>query len=164
LLSHRSEGMNPRTEMLLFCSSRAELVASKILPTLQKSNVVIADRYRLSTEIYQGVGRGLPIEEVKRTLDFATQNLQPDFTFILDLSYEKAVARKRLSGLETDRMESAGEQFYRTIQRSFLSAEGKGFVHLEADSNINAIHNSIWNTVVHSDWWVTHHASSVIAK
>ena len=162
LLSHHSEGMDPRTEMLLFCSSRAELVANKILPSLTSGGVVIADRYRLSTEIYQGVGRGLPIGEVKRTLDFATQNLHPDFTFILDLPYDTAIDRKRLSGIATDRMEAAGEGFFRKVQQAFVQSNGKGYLHLTADSDAGSIHSAIWETIVRSEWWSQRAVASTV--
>ena len=57
--------MNPRTELLLFCAARAQVVAEKIRPALEaRRKVVIADRYRLSTEIYQGMGRGIERSDV----------------------------------------------------------------------------------------------------
>ncbi len=159
LLSHQQTGMHPRAEMFLFCASRSQLVASKIIPTLENGGVVIADRYRLSTEIYQGIGRGLPLDDVKHALDFATQNLLPQFTFIFDLSYQDALTRKNKIGDQLDRMEAAGADFFSRIQKAFASVNDVGCVHIDALQDVNQIHNQIWQTIVSHQWWMNRSGS-----
>src|ERR1700735_428009 len=73
LLKHAPEGqgMNPKTELLLFLASRAELVRKVIGPALDRGAWVLCDRFHDSTTVYQGAGRGIPLEVVERLNAFA---------------------------------------------------------------------------------------------
>ena len=71
-------GMYPRTEILLFLSARAQLVEQCIRPELGRGRLVLCDRYADSTLAYQGYGHGIPLDELRRLLSFATGNLWPD--------------------------------------------------------------------------------------
>ena len=97
LLQHAPEGenMTPESELLLFASSRAQLVREVISPALDKGAYVIADRFLDSTTIYQGRGRGLNEEFLNQIHDFTVGDYYPDCTFLLDLSIKEG--RKRIA-------------------------------------------------------------------
>ena len=88
--------MQPRTEILLYCAARAQLVGQVIRPHLQSGGVVLCDRYADSTLAYQGYGRGLDLPTLRMILDFATGGLKPDLTFYLDIDVEAGLKRKKV--------------------------------------------------------------------
>lgn len=95
--------IDPRSDALLFNASRAQLVADVIRPALARGAVVIADRFADSTLAYQGYGSGLPLEELRALISFATAGLTPDLTLLFDLPVEEGLARK--SGIGRTRFE-----------------------------------------------------------
>ena len=80
--------ISPVAELLLFNTSRAQLVAEVIRPNLENGKVVICDRFADSTTAYQGYGRGLDLQIVRTTNDAVTQGLRPDLTVLLDIAVE----------------------------------------------------------------------------
>lgn len=119
LLHSRGDALDPRAEALLLCAARAQLVSDVILPALQAGQVVISDRYGDSTMAYQGYGRGLPLNSIRHALDFATQSLTPDLTFLLDLDPASGLARKP-SDARYDRFERQDAAFHRRVREGYL--------------------------------------------
>ncbi|MDF1849328.1 MAG: dTMP kinase [Verrucomicrobiales bacterium] len=114
------------SELLLFAASRAQLVRNVIEPTLLEGTWVIADRFLDSTTVYQGVGRGLDVETVKRINDFAVGETRPDLTFLLDLDVEVGHARAiAASGGREDRMEAQPMAFFQAVRSGYLSLAGE---------------------------------------
>ena len=104
--------MHPRTELLLFCASRAQLVAEVIIPHLEKGGLVISDRFFDSTYAYQGYGHGLNIKDLKRIVMFATGGLKPDLTIFLDIAPKDGLQRRAqasLFGEEWNRLDAMGD-------------------------------------------------------
>lgn len=91
--------MTPHTELLLFCASRAELVAEVIRPHLAGGGVVLCDRYVDSTYAYQGHGHGLDLTALRAVVDFATGGLMPDLTLFLDITPEEGLRRRAQASL-----------------------------------------------------------------
>ena len=118
LLLEPGPGFSARTEALLFMASRAELVESDIRPALARGEVVIADRFFLSTYAYQIAGRGLSETEVTAANRFATGGLVPDLTILLRLSVAAALARTDSRGAR-DRIESASDDFHHRVAEAF---------------------------------------------
>ncbi|HEU4563811.1 MAG TPA: dTMP kinase [Gemmatimonadaceae bacterium] len=112
--------VEPRAEALLFMASRAQLVATVILPALERGETVLADRFFLSTYAYQIGARGLPEEEVREANALATGGLVPDLTVLLTLPPGEGLARARERGA-ADRMEEAGSPFHERVERAFAS-------------------------------------------
>jgi dTMP kinase len=110
--------MNARAEALLFMASRAELIAEVIKPALERGELVLADRFFLSTYAYQVVGRGLPFEDVRAANRLATAGLVPDLTILLTLPAAVRDARVVARG-GADRIESAGHWFHELVERAF---------------------------------------------
>lgn len=110
--------MHPRTELLLFCASRAQLVAQVIRPHLQKGGVVISDRFYDSTFAYQGYGHGLDLAMLKTIIAFATGGLVPDLTLYFDISPQEALRRRQqasLFGEEFNRLDAMALAFRQRV-------------------------------------------------
>lgn len=110
--------MNARAEALLFMASRAELIAEVVKPAIARGELVLADRFFLSTYAYQVVGRGLPFEEVRTANKLATAGLVPDLTILLTVPAAIRDARIVARG-GADRIESAGDAFHASVERAF---------------------------------------------
>ncbi|MGQ0626577.1 MAG: dTMP kinase, partial [Phycisphaerales bacterium] len=117
LLDRANTGMTVRCEMLLYMASRAELVERTILPALQRSECVLADRFVASTLAYQGTAGGLPGADIAAVARVATRGLMPDVVLLFDV--DQAVAARRLSPL-LDRMEAKGAEFHRRVRQGYL--------------------------------------------
>lgn len=120
LTSLKNTDMNPRTEILLFCSARAQLVEEVIRPHLALNEIVLSDRYADATLAYQGYGHGYDLENLRRLLNFATGGLWPDLTLLLDLPSEVGLKRKRSGGGEWNRLDAYQLDFHQRVRRGYL--------------------------------------------
>src|SRR5437763_16159310 len=111
LLDHRQDMVLP-CEAFLFMASRAQLSAEVIRPALDAGQVVVADRYLLANVVYQGHAGGLPPEQLWEIGRRATGGLEPDLTFVLDLSVDAARARR--TG-PADRVESRAADYHARV-------------------------------------------------
>ena len=144
ILNKENENMNWRTEALLYAASRAQLVGEKIVPALHKGLHVVCDRYIDSTLAYQGYGRGLSLEELKRINYFAAGGLKPDVTFLLDIDPEETFQRKARQ--EKDRLEKEKIEFHQKVRNGYLELarlEPERFKIIKATQSIEEIHREI---------------------
>ena len=111
----------PATEALLFAASRAEVVSTVIRPALERGEVVLVDRFLLSTYAYQGGGRGIDEAQLRAINAFATSGLTPDVTLLLTLPLESALQRATLRSVP-DRIEREDHAFHQRVASTFLSA------------------------------------------
>jgi len=111
--------MNPRTEILLFQASRAQLVEQVIRPHLAKGGIVVSDRYADSTLAYQGYGHQIDIEPLRVLVTFATGGLKPDLTILLDVDVEVGLRRKELKG-EWNRLDAYNLDFHQRVRQGYL--------------------------------------------
>ncbi len=150
LLDCSHHQMHPRSEILLYSAARAQLVHQIIIPALEQGKRVIADRFFDSTSAYQGAGRGVEADFVRRLNDFATSGLTPYRTFFIDISPEEAERRRRQNSLTADRMESGGPEFYRKIRKGFLRMAGdepKRFITIDGQQSPPEIATEIWRHI-----------------
>ena len=120
LMDHKNKSMNPRTETLLFCAARAQLVAEVLRPHLEKGEIVVLDRYADSTLAYQGYGHRNVIELIKNILLFATGGLTPDLTFLLDLEPEIGLRRRQQGGGEWNRLDAYDLEYHQRVRQGYL--------------------------------------------
>lgn len=113
--------MQPRTEILLYSASRAQLVAEVIQPALRAGKVVLCDRYFDSTYAYQGYGRGLSLEALREITHFATGGLTPDVTCYLDIEPELGLRRRADGGEELNRLDRETLSFHRRVREGYLA-------------------------------------------
>jgi dTMP kinase len=125
--------LSPRTEALLFMGSRAELIARLLRPALEAGQVVLADRFFLSTYAYQIAGRGLAEPEVMAANRFATGGLVPDLTFLLRLPVSAALARTDSRGAR-DRIEAADDDFHHRVAQAFDRFSDEGWQRSHPES------------------------------
>ena len=111
----------PATEALLFAASRAEVVSTVIRPALERGDVVLVDRFLLSTYAYQGGGRGIDETGLRAINAFATSGLTPDVTLLLTLPLESALQRATLRSVP-DRIEREDRAFHQRVASTFLGA------------------------------------------
>lgn len=115
----RNKSMHPRTEILLFCAARAQLVEEVIRPHLDQGEIVISDRYADSTLAYQGYGHGYDLDLLKNLLNFATGGLWPDLTLYLDIDVEEGLNRRRAGGEEWNRLDDYALSFHRRVRAGY---------------------------------------------
>ena len=140
--------ISPLTELLLFNTSRAQLVAEVIQPGLKNGKVVISDRYADSTTAYQGYGRRLDLDTVKATNSAATQGLKPDLTILLDIPAEEGLDRKKAKS--RDRFEREVLAFHQRVREGYLkmaAAEPERWLVVDASQSKRKIAQIIWQRV-----------------
>ena len=108
--------ISPWAEAALFAAARAELVAEVIGPALESGADVVCDRYLDSSLAYQGIARGLGVENVQALNLDAIRGVLPDVTFLLLVDPAEAARR---SGSASDRIEREGEDFLRAVDRAY---------------------------------------------
>ena len=135
--------LNPWAETFLFLGDRNLHVRSFIKPKLEEGFTVISDRYYFSTLAYQGYGRGLNLEKLKKLNEKAIENLKPDIVFLLDLEVEKALERIKKSRKKLDGFEDLN--FLKRVREGFLklAEEEENVVVLDADKNFYTLFGEI---------------------
>jgi dTMP kinase len=145
VLHHRGD-IAPRAEALLYAADRAHHIATLVRPALERGEVVIQDRYFDSSVAYQGAGRVLDAGEVRSLSLWATENLMPDVTILLDL--DERLARERLTSDDKvfDRLENEKSAFHERVRSGFLALAGgepERFLVLNAASSVEELAASI---------------------
>ncbi|HEV2147935.1 MAG TPA: dTMP kinase [Longimicrobiaceae bacterium] len=134
-----------RSELFLMLAARAAFVEQVVLPAVRRGEVVIADRFELSTLAYQGEGRGLPLAEVRACNRFATGGVAPDATLLLDLDPEEGARRQAAAGKDRDRMEREAAAFHRRVAAGYreLAREVEGIVRVDAVGTEEEVHRRV---------------------
>jgi dTMP kinase len=143
-----SREWTPAMELLYLVTARADLVTRVIRPALNAGRTVVSDRYDLSTIAYQGAGRELPLEFVRRANDAATGGLVPDLTLILDLDPDVARARQDRAGKGLDRLEREPAEFHHRVAAAYRSAQGAGVRHIAAGTSPDEVLAVAWRMVL----------------
>ncbi len=142
LLNYDGE-VSSRCESFLFLADRAQHVDCIIKPALKEGIIVLCDRHTDSTVAYQGYGRGLDIEEIKKLNNLATRGLKPDLTIVFDVDIETSQSRV---GKNKDRMESAGIEFFKKVREGFLEIakkEPQRVKVIDSSDTIENIHKKV---------------------
>jgi dTMP kinase len=119
LVKDPSLEVGARAEALLYAAARAELVHERVRPLLAEGTLVLLDRFVDSSLAYQGAGRGLGIEQVRAINLFATGELTPDRTLLLQIAPATGRTRQHVRGSQPDRLEREGEDFFETIATAY---------------------------------------------
>jgi dTMP kinase len=145
LESHSEEFVSNRTELLMYAADRAQHVETFLKPELEKGSMVLCDRFTDSTIAYQGYGRGLKLNLIKQLNAIATDGLQSDLTFWLDINVEAGLTRVRARG-GYDRMEQANLEFHQRVQQGFTELAQQNpdrIVRINADRSESEISEEI---------------------
>ena len=141
ILDTENMNMTDRTEALLYAAQRAQHVEEKILPALERGEIVISDRFADSTFVYQGLARRLKLDDVKQLTAFATAGLKPDLTLLLDISPECGELRLSNRG-KKDRLEMVDNSFSKRVRAGYLelaASEPERFRIVVADRSVAEI-------------------------
>ncbi|NYE96262.1 dTMP kinase [Psychromicrobium silvestre] len=148
VLDHGQGEIDARTEALIFAASRAAHAEQLIRPALAEGKIVITDRYIDSSVAYQGAGRELGEQRIRELNEWATSDLLPALTVLLDVAPEEA--RERRAEAEPDRLESEPDNFHERIRTAFLNlaqARPRDYLVLNARSPVEELHGVILQRV-----------------
>ena len=118
ILDPKNVNMDAKTEALLYAASRRQHLIEKVLPALEKGQIVICDRFIDSSLAYQGYARGLGIEEVFRINEFAIEGHFPDATVYLNLAYEEGLKRIETRAFK-DRLDLETTNFHKLVSKGY---------------------------------------------
>jgi dTMP kinase len=133
-----SDDLDPRADALLYAASRAQHVARVIRPALERGAWVVCARFADSSLAYQGHAYGNDLEELRRLQRFATFDVTPDLTLLLDVPVEVGLARKRAG--EWNRFEDTQDvAFFEQVRAGYLalaSAEPERFRVVDGSGSV----------------------------
>ncbi len=144
--------LNRLSELFLFSAARVALLEQVIVPELHRGSVVILDRYIYSTIAYQGFAKGCDRIDIDSINKIATDNLQPNLAFLLDIPPKESFKRKSCE--EPDRFEQEDLSFHDLVRagyKSIASQDSKLWTILDASESINTVHDKIWRRVTSSN-------------
>jgi dTMP kinase len=130
--------LSPRTEALIYAADKAEHVDTVVLPALEAGSVVVTDRYVDSALAYQGAGRALTTAELEPVARWATHDLRPHLTVVLDV--DPRTGTGRFAG--RDRLEAEPMEFHDRVRQGFLdlaAADPEHYLVLDASGDVDAI-------------------------
>ncbi len=142
--------MHPRTEILLFQASRAQLVEQVIRPHLASGGIVLCDRYADSTIAYQGYGYQADLVQLRALVDYATRGLKPDLTLLFDLDVEEGL-RRRSKGGEWNRLDAFQLDFYQRVRQGYhlmAQAEPERWAIVDASQPPHVVEAAVRKIVV----------------
>ena len=134
-------------ELLLYSADRAEHISKIISPALEKKDWVLSDRFSDSTLAYQGYGRNINLDIIKKIESIVCQGEYPDLTIFLEISPEESILRRK--NFIPDRIEAEGIKFLEKVNEGFkLIAKEKNWKIISATQDINTISNEIKKTLL----------------
>ena len=149
LLNSETIRLTAASELLLFYASRSQNIQEKIKPALERNEIVICDRYYHASMAYQGYGRGIPLDFIRKLTDLVCDPYRPDLTFLLDIEPEIGLARARARNhgrIENeDRFEAEDLEFYNRVREGYLelASEDERIQLLYADRSIETVHRHV---------------------
>jgi len=148
ILDKNNIEMDYRTEALLYAAARAQLVSQKIIPWLNAGKIVISERYVYSSLVYQGIGRNLGIDEIKKINDFGTAGLEPDMVLFFDIDPKKALVRKlNIDG--GDRLENENFSFHEAVYKGYktIANNYSNIITINAERTVEEIFDDVKNII-----------------
>lgn len=120
LFSDAGAQSDARTIALLHTAARAEHIAKRIAPALDRGVHVLCDRFMDSTLAYQGGGSGLPIDQLLSLQTFAVGDCEPDLRILIAIDVETGLGRRLEGSGDVNWVDRAGLEFHRRVQQVYL--------------------------------------------
>ena len=152
LLDSRTAGLAPLAELALMFASRAQQIHQVILPALKQGKIVLCDRFTDSTFAYQGAGRGLALDVIRRIEQVSIHDFRPDLTFVLDAPIEIAMGRIGTRAHAENRFEKFDRGFHQRLRDYFLrlpKLDPARCLLVDTSAAPEAVSASIWKNVSH---------------
>ena len=150
LLDKKNLNMEYLTEFLLFSSSRHQLTKEVIIPNLKKKYFVISARYSDSSTAYQGYGGMIELKTIRYVNNIASGALTPDLTFLINISIEECIKRKKLMNKTEDRIEQKKVSYFNKVIKGYLQIAKNNknrFVVIDGTKPIQEIHSEIISVI-----------------
>ena len=145
ILDDKNTNMDKKTEALLYAASRRQHLVEKVIPALNDNAIVICDRFIDSSLVYQGIARGIDIDEVYNMNIFATENILPQRTIFFDIKPEDGLARVYSNkNREVNRLDLEKIGFHKKVYDGYLQICDKyneRIVKIDASQNIEGVFN-----------------------
>ena len=152
LLDPGNSEMEPLTELFLYAADRAQHIAQVIRPALEARQWIICDRFADATTAYQGYGRDQDLAFIQQLNQWATRELWPNLSLLLDCPVEVGLDRARrriehnaLEGRE-DRFEQQALDFHQKVRKGYLELAVQNperFKILDATMELERLHEEI---------------------
>lgn len=151
VLSAKNTGIIKETaEVLLFQAARAQIYSEVVAPALEAGKVVLMDRTRDSSVVYQGMARGYGRELIEQLNDISTKGIVPDLTLLLDVSVAVGLGRRNGSG-DVDRLDMESKDFHQKVRDGYLQLakenKDKRWVVINAEGTEDEVEQAIWQVV-----------------
>lgn len=150
VLSAKNIGIAYTTEVLLYQAARAQVYRELVLPSLEAKKVVLMDRTRDSSVVYQGVVRGFGKALIDQLNEISTKDTYPDLTFLLDVSVQTGLTRRAKAG-EMNRLDMENTEFHEKVRAAYLDLakadDRKRWVIVDAEQDIDSVETEIWQEV-----------------
>lgn len=137
ILDVDNAAMDAKTELLLYIAARRQHLVEKVLPELEKGNMVIMDRFIDSSVAYQGTGRGLNQDEIAWLNAYATDGYKPDVTLLFDVDSETGLAR----------IAASGEREVNRLDLDLAQAEPERIKLIDASQAFEDVVEQAWNVI-----------------
>lgn len=157
LLEVGKQNISSPTELFLYLADRAHHIQEVILAAFESGKIVLCDRYTDSTLAYQGYGRGIDLELLRRLNDIASRGVEPDLTFLFDCPVEVGLSRTARRQAEDgtrsapeDRFEREKVEFHEKVRNGFLElarAEPDRIQVLDASRSVQEVSENVRNIV-----------------
>ena len=138
------------TEVLLFQAARAQIYRELVLPSLAAGKVVLMDRSRDSSVVYQGMVRGFGLDLIEQLNNISTKNTYPDLTILLDVKVKTGLQRRAATD-KMDRLDLEAQDFHEKVNSSFLQLakknDRKRWVIVDANKDTEKVAKAIWEHV-----------------
>ncbi len=141
ILDPNHTAMDARCEALLYAASRRQHLIEKVLPALETGKIVLCDRFVDSSLAYQGIGRGIGIDEVLKINQFAIESYMPDATFFLRVSLETGMQRVNARG-NLDRMDLEANDFHCRVSEGYEKVKemfAERMIEIDAEADIETV-------------------------
>ncbi len=150
VLSAKNIGIAYTAEVLLFQAARAQLYRELVLPSLEAQKIVLMDRTRDSSVVYQGMVRGFGVDTIEKLNDISTKDTYPDLTFLLDVPVRIGLSR-RAQTEKMDRLDMENTEFHQKVRDAYLTIakknDHKRWSIIDASKSIDEIGQNIWQIV-----------------
>ncbi len=149
ILLDRGSRISPRSELLLYAAGRSQHTDELIRPALERGDFVISERYTHASMAYQGYGRGLDLDLIRRLNEIATCGIKPDLVIVLDVDSRGGLKRVKESGRQFDRLELETIEFHERVRLGYLEMAEKDndIVVIDATAPKEDVHSKIIQTV-----------------
>lgn len=146
-----SDDIDPFTQLLLIVASRKRNIDLHIKPALEKNNIVISDRFGLSTIVYQGVVQGIPLKTIRQLFTISDIHLKPNVEIILDVDPEVGLNRVMTNDREVSAIDKKGLEFHSKINEAYLHnnyvAKDGCRITIDANRNLDDVFTDVVNAV-----------------